>query len=80
MSLPSLRPFVPLWPQSSLARFDGVRDEKISSVLHEIVEKYKGLEFSFEGFRPLPLVDTEDAKVSPLHVIFELKGVFVGKE
>jgi hypothetical protein len=66
--------------QSPLVGFDWVEDEKLPPVLHGIVEEDNGLEFSFEGLKSPPLVDIEDAEVSPLHMIFELKGVFVGKE
>jgi len=78
-SFPSLRPFVPLWPQLPLVGFDGAKDEKLLPVLHEIVEKDMGLELSLEGFRSLPPIDTGDVEVIPLHVIFDLQGVFVGR-
>ncbi len=47
---------------------------------HGIVEEDKGLEFSFEGLRYPPPINIEDVQVNPLHMIFDLKGVFVGKE
>ncbi len=44
----------------------------------EYAEKNKGEKFSLELFRsPLP-VNAKDAKVSPLHLTFDLKGFLVG--
>ncbi len=60
--------------------FNGDGDEKLPLILHETVEEGKGSKLAFRGFRSPPLVDEEDAKVGPLHVIFDLKGVLVGKE
>ncbi len=80
VSLPSFGPSIPSWSQSPLAGFDGVKDEKLPPIVHEIVEEDKGLRFFLEGFRFPPLVNIKDVKMSPLHVIFDLKGVFVGKE
>ncbi len=44
------------------------------------MEEDKGLKLAFRGLRIPPLTYEKDAKVSPLHVIFNLKGVLVGKE
>jgi hypothetical protein len=33
--LPSLEPFVPSWPQSALAGFNGVENDKLPGVFHE---------------------------------------------
>ncbi len=52
----------------------------LPSILHAIVEENKGKEFVFGGFKSSFLVDTKDVEVSPLHMIFNLKGVLVGKE
>jgi len=60
--------------------FDGARDDILLKVLHEVVKEDKGRKLDFGGFKsPLP-IDAKDTKVSPLHVIFNLKGVLVGKE
>ncbi len=59
--------------------FNGAKDEKLLPILQEIIEKDMGLELFIEGFRYFPPVDTEDVEVIPLHVIFDLKGVFVGR-
>jgi hypothetical protein len=40
----------------------------------------KGKELIFKGFKSPPLVDAKDVEVNPLHMIFNLKGVLVGKE
>jgi hypothetical protein len=49
-------------------------------VLHATTKENKGKELAFEGFKSSFLVDTKDAKVGPLHMIFNLKGVIVEKE
>jgi hypothetical protein len=60
--------------------FNGATNDNFFKVLHEIVEENTRKELALKGFRfPLP-INTKDAKVSPLHVIFDLKGVLVGKE
>ncbi len=60
--------------------FNGATNDKFLRVFHEIVEENTRKELALKGFRfPLP-INTKDAKVSPLHVIFDLKGVLVGKE
>ncbi len=60
--------------------FNGAENDALPSVLHGIVEEDKGKKFVLEGFKSSLLMDTKDAKVSPLHVVFYLKGVLVGKE
>ncbi len=49
-------------------------------VLHEFAEEDKGKELAFRNFKPPPPIDAEDAEVSLLHMIFDLKGVLVGKD
>jgi hypothetical protein len=62
-----------------LARFNGLKIDTFPRILHEIIEEDKGKKLAFGGFNfPLP-VDVEDTKVNPLHMIFYLKGVLVGK-
>jgi hypothetical protein len=63
-----------------LARFDGAEDDALIGVLHEIAKEDKGKKFALGGFKSPLLVDVEDTKVNPLHMIFDLKGVLVGKE
>ncbi len=63
-----------------LAGFDGVKNDALPLVLHGIAKENKGKELALEGFKSSFLVDTEDAKVSPLHMIFDLEGVLIGKE
>jgi hypothetical protein len=65
---------------SPLARFDGAKDDALLGVLHETSKEDKGKKLVLRGFKSPLLVDAEDTKVSPLHVIFDLKGVLVGKE
>lgn len=75
-----LTPFVLSQLQSPLVGFDiGARNDKLLKVLHEIVEEDKGKKITLEGFKFL-LVDAKDIEVSPLHMIFDLKGVLVGNE
>jgi hypothetical protein len=62
------------------AGYDGAKDDKLFGVLHEIIKKIKGKKLAFEGFKVPPFVNAKDAEVSPLHVIFDLKGILVGKE
>jgi hypothetical protein len=52
------------------ARFDGVEDDALPKVFHGSAKEDKGKKFTLGGFRSLPLVDVEDTKVSPLHMIF----------
>jgi hypothetical protein len=60
--------------------FNGARNDKLFGVLHETIEKDKGKEFVFKGFKSPPFVNAKDAKVNILHMIFNLKGVLVGKK
>jgi len=64
----------------TIVGFDGARNEKPLLVLHEIVEEDKGPQLAFGGLKSPSPIDTKGAKVSPLHVIFNLKGVLVGKD
>ncbi len=66
-------------PHSPLAGFNGPKDDGVHGVLHEITKEDEGKELAFGGFRS-PFVDIKDVEVSPLHVIFDLKGALVGKE
>jgi hypothetical protein len=69
-----------MWPHSILAGFDGVKAHIFPGFLHESAEQDKRKELTLKGFKyPSPL-DIEDAEVNPLHVIFDLKGVLVGKD
>ncbi len=63
-----------------LAKFNGAENDALPSVLHGIVKEDKGKELAIEGFKSFLLVDIEDVEVNPLHMIFDLKGVLVGKE
>jgi hypothetical protein len=60
--------------------FDGAGDDKLPIFLHETTEENKGKELILGGFKSPPFIDAADTKVSPLHMIFDLKGAFVGKE
>jgi hypothetical protein len=60
--------------------FNGAIDDALFGVLHEFAKEDKGKKFVLKDFRSPPLVDAKDAKVNPLHMIFNLKRVFVGKE
>jgi hypothetical protein len=77
MSFLSLKPIILSQPHSPLVGFNGAKDNTLPGVFQKTIKKDKGEEFTFGGFRSLPHID---AKVSPLHVIFDLKGVFIGKE
>jgi hypothetical protein len=79
-SLLSLKPLIPTRPHSTLARFNGAEDDTFHGIFHESTDEDKGKELMFWGFRSLLPIDAEDIKVSPLHVIFDLKGVLVGKD
>lgn len=61
-------------------RFDGVKDDKLLRILHEIIVEDKGKELALGHFKSPPPVNIEDVEVSPLHVTFNLKRVLVGKE
>jgi len=78
--LPSLKRLVLSRPHSPLAGFNGPEDDGVSGVLHETTKEDKGKELVLGGFKSFPPMDIKDAEVNPLHVIFDLKGVFVGKE
>jgi hypothetical protein len=80
MSLLALRPFVPLHLQSPFARFHGVGNLKIYWIFHEIIEEDKGPKFTFKGLKSPPPIDTKDTEVNPLHIIFNLEGVLIGKD
>jgi hypothetical protein len=74
-----LKPSVSSRLQSLLVGFDGVKNDKLPRVFHEIIAEDKGKEFSLGGFKSPP-INVKRVEVNPLHVIFDLKGVFVGKE
>jgi hypothetical protein len=60
--------------------FNGAKDDGVHGVIHETIEQDKGKELTREGFKfPLHVV-IEDSEVNPLHMIFNLNGVLVGKE
>jgi hypothetical protein len=65
---------------STLTRFDGVGTNTLLRILHDYVEQDKGKELILGAFRSPPLVNVKDVKVSPLHVIFDLKRVLVGRD
>ncbi len=46
----------------------------------KLPRKIKGKNSFLEVFKSFPPMDIKDAEVNPLHVIFDLKRVFVGKE
>jgi len=60
--------------------FDGARVDTLPRVFHESVKQDNEKELALGVFKSPPLIDAEDTKVSPLHVIFNLKGVFVVKD
>jgi hypothetical protein len=64
----------------TLLGFNGVENDAFPSVHHGTAKEDKGKELTLESFKSPPPVDAEDMKVSPLHVIFNLKGVIIGKE
>jgi len=80
VSLPSFKPLVPTQLHLTLVGFNGVRDDTFLGVLHEFAKEDKGKKFTLRDFRSPHPVDAKDAEVSSLHMIFNLKGVFVGKE
>ncbi len=69
-----------MWPHSPLAGFNGAEDDALPSVFHGTTKEDKGKELALGGFRFPPPMDIEDVEVSPLHMIFDLKGVLVRKE
>jgi hypothetical protein len=78
--LPSVKPSFSSSLKSPLARFDGAEDENLLGIFNEIANEHKGKEFALKGFKSLPFVDAKDVEVNPLFVIFNLKGILVGKE
>jgi hypothetical protein len=46
----------------------------------KLPRKIRGKGLAFGGVRSPPPIDVEDMEVNPLHAIFNLKGVLVGKE
>jgi len=64
----------------TFAGFDGVKVYALPKVLHEFGEQDKGKELAFGVFKSPPLVNAKDVEVNPLHVIFDLKEVLVGKD
>jgi hypothetical protein len=60
--------------------FNGARDDTFPRFFHEFVKEDKGKEFTFKGFKSILPINGEDVEVNPLHLIFNLKGVLVGKE
>jgi hypothetical protein len=59
---------------------DGVGTYTCLRFFHEFAKENEGKELALEVFRSLLAIDAEDVEVSILHVIFDLKGVFVGKD
>jgi hypothetical protein len=66
--------------QSPLEGFHRVGDEKFPQVFLEFAKEDKGPKLIFEGFKFSPFVAAKDMEMSPLHMIFNLKGVLVGKD
>jgi hypothetical protein len=66
-------------PHSTFAEFNGAKDDTFPIVLHEIVKGDKGKKLALRGLRPLPPIDAKDVEVSPLHMIFDLKGSLLGR-
>jgi hypothetical protein len=60
--------------------FNGAGDDTLLGVLHEFAKEDKGKKFALKDFRSPHPVNAKDAEVSSLHMIFNLKGVFVGME
>ncbi len=60
--------------------FDGVGVDTFPRVFHKSTKQDKGKKLALGVFRsPLP-INIENAKVNPLHVIFDLKWVLVAKD
>ncbi len=57
-----------------------MRDDKFLGVLHETIKRDKEKELIFKGFKSPPFINAKDVEVNPLHMIFDLKRVLVGKE
>jgi hypothetical protein len=60
--------------------FDGAGNERLLGIIHETIEEDKGPKLAFKCFRSLPLIDEEDVEVNPLHMIFDLIGVLIGRD
>jgi hypothetical protein len=60
--------------------FNGAEDDTLLGVFHESTEQNKEKKFTLKVFKSFPPINVEDAKVNPSHLIFDLKGAFVGKE
>jgi hypothetical protein len=60
--------------------FDGVGVDKFTKVFHESLEENNEKKIALKSFRSLPPIDAEDTEVNLLHMIFDLKGVLVGRE
>jgi hypothetical protein len=58
----------------------GLEIKKLLQVLLEIAEEDKGPKLTLGGFKSPPHVDAKDVEVSPLHMIFYLKGNLVRKD
>lgn len=65
---------------SPFVGFDGAEDDGVFGILHETAKEDKGKKPTLGGFRSPPPWDVEDMEVNHLHVIFNLKGILVGKE
>jgi hypothetical protein len=77
---PILLAIILMWPHLTLVGFDGVGVGTFPRIFHKSTKQYKGKELALGVFKsPFP-INIEDAKVSPLHVIFDLKNVLVGKD
>jgi hypothetical protein len=63
-----------------LVGFNGVENDAFPLILHGTTKEDKEEELIFRGFKSSFPLDIEDVEVSPLHIIFDLKGVLVGKE
>jgi hypothetical protein len=59
--------------------FDVARNEKLLLVLHVITKEDKGPKLALRGFRSSSFANVKDTKVNILHMIFNLKGVLVGR-
>jgi len=60
--------------------FDGVGTYTCLRFFHEFAKENEGKELVLEVFKSPLAIDAKDVEVSILHVIFDLKGVFVGKD
>jgi hypothetical protein len=64
----------------NLTRFHGVETNTRPRFFHESAKENKRTKLIFRVFTSPLLVDAEDMEVNPLHVIFDLKKVLVGKD